>query len=620
MRKAILFVFFSFIILISSLSPCKDQSIFGAAQDYLVGGTIYSDTIWTADKSPFVITEDIYVPNSVTLKIQGNVIIKGNNHKIIVAGTLIAGDNGCVTFINTSIMIIDQGIFLPVCVNLVEMQTYTITASASNGGDIFPSGTVVINSGDNQTFTFAPHEGYYLVDVIVDGDHLGSLSEYTFKNISTNHTIYAIFSTTKAYYIKTTVSKGGKISPSGLVPCDFSTFQTFTITPNNGYKIKDVKVDGVSVGAVSTYTFYNITSDHTIEAVFEPLTFFITTIVNSGGTIMPLGSIGAKSNESMTFTVSPSQGYKIKDVKVDGVSVGAVSTYTFYNITSDHTIEAVFEPLKYKILVSFSSGGFIAPSQITDIDFNTNQTFTITPNNGYKIKDVKVDGVSVGAVSTYTFYNITSDHTIEAVFEPIQFVIKATSSEGGLIFPLDEVLVDSGSSIKFTIKPHKGYKISDVIVDGISVGAVYSYRFEDVNSDHMIHVEFTNQIIIVLRVGNKTFTLNGELLTLDSPPIIKNGRTLLPIRAIIEALGGTVEWNASEKKVTVSLEQNTIELWIGKPQAAVNGEVKWIDDTNHKVVPEIINGRTMLPLRFVAENLGAQVGWDNNQKMVTIIY
>jgi len=229
------------------LSPCKDQSIFGAAQDYLVGGTIYSDTIWTADKSPFVITEDIYVPNSVTLKIQGNVIIKGNNHKIIVAGTLIAGDNGCVTFINTSIMIIDQGIFLPVCVNLVEMQTYTITASASNGGDIFPSGTVVINSGDNQTFTFAPHEGYYLVDVIVDGDHLGSLSEYTFKNISTNHTIYAIFSTTKAYYIKTTVSKGGKISPSGLVPCDFSTFQTFTITPNNGYKIKDVKVDGVSV-------------------------------------------------------------------------------------------------------------------------------------------------------------------------------------------------------------------------------------------------------------------------------------------------------------------------------------------------------------------------------------
>jgi len=62
------------------------------------------------------------------------------------------------------------------------------------------------------------------------------------------------------------------------------------------------------------------------------------------------------------------------------------------------------------------------------------------------------------------------------------------------------------------------------------------------------------------------------LLTLDSPPIIKNGRTLLPIRAIIEALGGTVEWNASEKKVTVSLEQNTIELWIGNLKQQLMGK------------------------------------------------
>jgi len=150
-----------------------------------------------------------------------------------------------------------------------------------------------------KTFTFAPHEGYYLVDVIVDGDHLGSLSEYTFKNISTNHTIYAIFSTTKAYYIKTTVSKGGKISPSGLVPCDFSTFQTFTITPNNGYKIKDVKVDGVSVGAVSTYTFYNITSDHTIEAVFEPIQFVIKATSSEGGLIFPLDEVLVDSGSSI---------------------------------------------------------------------------------------------------------------------------------------------------------------------------------------------------------------------------------------------------------------------------------------------------------------------------------
>jgi hypothetical protein len=52
----------------------------------------------------------------------------------------------------------------------------------------------------------------------------------------------------------------------------------------------------------------------------------------------------------------------------------------------------------------------------------------------------------------------------------------------------------------------------------------------------------------------------------------------------------------------------------------VNGVTKWIDDTNHKVMPEIINGRTMLPLRFVTENLGAKVGWDGTTKTITITY
>ena len=117
----------------------------------------------------------------------------------------------------------------------------------------------------------------------------------------------------------------------------------------------------------------------------------------------------------------------------------------------------------------------------------------------------------------------------------------------------------------------------------------------------------SSQTVIVLQIGKTSFTINGVVNTLDSPPVIKNGRTLLPIRAVIEALGGTVGWDATEKKVTVTLGSTTIELWIGKNTARVNGITKPIDSSNSKVVPEIINGRTMLPLRFVAENLGCDV-------------
>ena len=133
-------------------------------------------------------------------------------------------------------------------------------------------------------------------------------------------------------------------------------------------------------------------------------------------------------------------------------------------------------------------------------------------------------------------------------------------------------------------------------------------------------ITYSPETVIQLTIGNSVFTVNGVPKQLDSPPVIKNSRTLLPIRAVIESLGGTVDWSPSDKKVTVSLGTNTIELWIGNPQAKVNGITKWIDDTNHKVVPEIINGRTMIPLRFVTENLGATVDWNQDTKTITITY
>jgi len=70
----------------------------------------------------------------------------------------------------------------------------------------------------------------------------------------------------------------------------------------------------------------------------------------------------------------------------------------------------------------------------------------------------------------------------------------------------------------------------------------------------------------------------------------------------------------------VTLGGTTIELWIGKSAARVNGATTLIDSTNAKVVPEIINGRTMLPLRFVSENLGCSVVWVDATKTITITY
>jgi hypothetical protein len=308
-------------------------------------------------------------------------------------------------------------------------------------------------------------------------------------------------------------------------------------------------------------------------------------------------------------------------------SIYALATKTDGKV---YLYEATTKLNTFTLTATSGTNGTITPAGTTTINYGISQTFAITPNTGYKIKDVLVDGISIGAVSTYTFTNVTANHTIEAVFEINSYTIRATAGVGGSITPSGLITVNYGGSQAFEIYPDKGYLIKDVLTDGISIRigqqnppplTSAGFSFKNITANHTIEAIFEKEtIIIILKIGSKSFTVNGVSNTLDSPPVIKNGRTLLPIRAVIEALNGSVGWDAATKKVTVSLGSNTIELWIGRSNAKVNGIDTPIDSTNSKVVPEIINGRTMLPLRFVTENLGCGVQWDGTIKTITITY
>ncbi|MFO7942590.1 MAG: C25 family cysteine peptidase [Bacillota bacterium] len=128
-------------------------------------------------------------------------------------------------------------------------------------------------------------------------------------------------------------------------------------------------------------------------------------------------------------------------------------------------------------------------------------------------------------------------------------------------------------------------------------------------------------IIIRLSVDSTDYQVGDEILSMDATPILREGRTLLPIRYVAEPLGAFVSWNPDPRKVTVSLDDTLIELWVGDNQARVNGEDRFVDYDNPDVMPEVIPpGRTVLPLRFIAESLGCEVEWDAPTRGVTITY
>ncbi|MDZ4042371.1 MAG: ABC transporter substrate-binding protein [Eubacteriales bacterium] len=107
--------------------------------------------------------------------------------------------------------------------------------------------------------------------------------------------------------------------------------------------------------------------------------------------------------------------------------------------------------------------------------------------------------------------------------------------------------------------------------------------------------------------------VDGQRLALDVPPVVDGGRTLVPLRAIFEALGAEVSWDEGTRKATGKKGTTTVELVIGRNTAHVNGK-----PVNLDVPGQVVKGRTMVPLRFIGESLGAKVDWDEANREVLI--
>ncbi len=147
------------------------------------------------------------------------------------------------------------------------LPTHNITASAGAGGSITPNGVTAVCQGSSQAYSISATSCYILSDVIVDGVSQGPVVNYTFTNVTTTHTIHASF-TLRTYNIVVDDLSNGSITPgTGAVNC--SSSPQYTITPDPCYHITNVYVDGVPQGPISTYTFTNVTTAHTISAVFD---------------------------------------------------------------------------------------------------------------------------------------------------------------------------------------------------------------------------------------------------------------------------------------------------------------------------------------------------------------
>ena len=289
------------------------------------------------------------------------------------------------------------------------LQTFTITASAGNDGSISPPGTVSVTEGQSKTFTISPRTGFHIDGVLVDGVFKGTTSTYTFNNLSASHTIYATFASNPvpSYTIAASAASHGNIDPQGNVTVNEGNNQNFSITPDTGYHIADVRVDGHSEGARANFEFPNVTEAHTISASFAANMFTITATPGSNGSITP-GTVSVPQGTGKTFTIAAGSGYEIADVIVDNQSVGAVTYYTFNNIAANHTIAAIFAAVPVS-----------APSD----EGSSDSTITTNPSGSSDIP-------APTGVETEN-----SDDIVTPAVTPAQEFVNQAPDQPGLLFP-----------------------------------------------------------------------------------------------------------------------------------------------------------------------------------------
>jgi putative cell wall-binding protein len=229
---------------------------------------------------------------------------------------------------------------------------HTITVTVGPGGSVTPSGTQTVNDGDSVTYTITPNPGWFLDSLFVDDvvPLEWPSTTYILANVKANHTIRATFCKVPIHWYTITPSAGphGSISPA--TPVRHQGIAYFLMTPDEGYVVSSIvydyrsfpvpaPIDGSVVYIVGNGNDAGRDARLDVTFALEPGPH--NTVSSSAGPgcgISPFGSRSIAKGHAATFAMWAEPGYRISRVLVDGVSVGTPTTYTFKNVTTEHTI------------------------------------------------------------------------------------------------------------------------------------------------------------------------------------------------------------------------------------------------------------------------------------------
>lgn len=219
-------------------------------------------------------------------------------------------------------------------------------------------------------------------------------------------------------------------------------------------------------------------------------------------------------------------------------------------------------------------------------------------------KTVRVDGPE-----TLKALVMKTNATRPNIGEKITLSFSGTTKDGRSVKLHPSIFQVTGEGISGDFDPSNGTYTVKSLSDGVFANLTATVRGKSA-SVSFIHPDYRH---IHMNIGKKTYTVDGEKRTMDTTPLIKNDRTMVPLRFLVEAFGGEVIWDDANRTAQVQYRGHTIRIPVGAKELTIDGETVPIDS------PAIIaKERTLVPIRFISEGFGMVVRYDEAERGVDI--
>jgi len=410
---------------------------------------------------------------------------------------------------------------------------------------------------------------------------------------------------TGSYTITASAGTGGSITPSGTIAVTQGASQTFVIQTNAGYSLSSVQVDGVSVGAVSQYTFTNVVANHTINAVFAAGAYTLNVAAVNGSVLKNPNKSSYVYGESVALQAAPNAGYNFAGWSGDLTGTANPATLV---INSNKSVTASFAANTYTLTIIATNGSVTKTPNAASYSYGQVVTLQAVPNAGYTFAGWSGDA---SGTSTTTTVTMTANKTVTANFTaiPVTYTVSISATNGSVTKAPDQASYTSGQTVTLQATPSTGYNFAGWSGDltgttnpatlVMNANKTVSANFTAVVVTYALNISAANGTVV--KTPDKTSYTSGETVTLQAVP--NTGYKFVSWSGDLTGTANptTLVMN-SNKSVTASFVANTYTLSV----TAANGAVtKTPDKTSY------LSGETVT-LQAVPNAGYKFVGWSGD--------